>query len=856
MEIALWEQTVERWKAEGLPESAASADLLAGNAHFGLEGYDSVLINTTFPEPCPPEFVVSEDDRYITFVDGMGRTRVALKSGTVRGMRLSMDSYVAFPLRSREDWPRLRALYEANPLARLPAHWPSVAARLCASSRPTTFFDRYFATFGCYSMMRNWMGTEGFPTCCTTTPTWCASAWTSWSTCSAASCRGRCADVGFDLYYIHEDMAGSQAPLVSPELFRAIFLPPYRRLVDLLKKGGVKNVIVDTDGCFGPLIPVFLDAGVDGFGPIERAAGMDPRELRARYGKSFSMIGGIDKRVLKKPRADMEKEIMESPAPAARAGRLHPHHRPLHSSRHQPCAVRGLPRGQAQGGVRQGVSPRRDGAPAMSTALPFLALDIGAASGRAMLAFPNDGPLELREVHRFANGPVPLAGVLYWDFLRIWENILEALCRCAAAGHAELAGIGVDTWNVDFGLVDDRGGLVRNPVSYRSPQSEEAMREIRGTIDEQELYRITGFGYSRITALPRLLELRRELGPAFLGGVRMLPLPDLIRHFLCGGPGVEETILWGTQLADIRARAVSARLLQAFSLPASILPPVIRGGEARADILPAIGSATGVERASVYAVAGHDTMSAATAGAALCAAGDGDCAVLCTGSWFILGRLLGSPLTDPACLRRGFVNEIAPLGLTFLARNMMGFFLLEELLRHWRIAEPGLSWTGLFAEAEASPPFTACVDSNDPSFFSSTNAARSLEEYLSRTGQAASPGRGAVARAVLEGLVLSSRSALGDLEALTGSRVGRVVVVGGGARNALLCRMLADCLERPVAVGPAEATVLGNIGMQMAGAGLVTGAAELQARLARGFPSAVHEPAGTASWRTRAERSP
>lgn len=320
MEIALWEQTAERWKGEGLPEAAANADLLAGNAHFGLEGYDSALFNTTFPEPCPAERIVKEDDRYVTFVDGMGRTRVALKSGTVRGMRLSMDSYVGFPIRSREDWPRLRALYEANPGARVPADWPGLAARLRASSRPTTFYDRYFATFGCYSMMRNWMGTEGVSLMLYDDPGLVRECLDFLVDLLGSFLPRPLADVGFDLYYIHEDMAGSHAPLVSPDMFRQVFLPPYRRLVDLLKRGGVKNVIVDTDGCFGPLIPVFLDAGVDGFGPIERAAGMDPRELRARYGKSFSMIGGIDKRVLKKDSRAMEKEVMDLLPPLLEQG--------------------------------------------------------------------------------------------------------------------------------------------------------------------------------------------------------------------------------------------------------------------------------------------------------------------------------------------------------------------------------------------------------------------------------------------------------------------------------------------------------------------------------------------------------
>jgi hypothetical protein len=320
MEIALWEQTVERWRGEGLPDEGASADLLSGNPYFGLEGYDSALFNTNFPEPCPAERVVREDERYVTFVDGMGRTRVALKEGTVRGMRMSMDTYVDFPIKGRADWPRLKALYQANPLDRLPRDWAAAAPRLRASTRPTTFYDRYFATFGFYSMLRNWMGTEGVSYMLYDDPSLVTECLDFLADLFMSFMEKPLKDVGFDLYYVHEDMAGSTGPLVSPGLFRSLFLPPYRRCIDFLKRCGVKNVIIDTDGCFGPLIPVFLDAGADGFGPIERAAGMDPRELRTRYGRSFSMIGGIDKRVLKKGKAAMEKEIMELLPPLLEQG--------------------------------------------------------------------------------------------------------------------------------------------------------------------------------------------------------------------------------------------------------------------------------------------------------------------------------------------------------------------------------------------------------------------------------------------------------------------------------------------------------------------------------------------------------
>jgi hypothetical protein len=319
-EIALWEQTVERWRGEGLPESGASAEFTAGNSFFGLEGYDSTLFNMTFPEPCPAERIVSEDERYETFIDGMGRTRMALKSGTVRGMRMSMDNYVDFPVKSRDDWKRLRRLYEANPEKRVPGNWAGEAARLRKSTRPTTFFDRYFATFGYYSMLRNWMGTVGVSYMLYDDPALVQECLAFLTDLSIQWMEKPLKDAGFDLYYIHEDMAGSQGPLVSPELFRRFFLPEYRRYVEFLKSCGVKNVMVDTDGNFEVLIPVFLDAGVSGFGPIERAAGMDPRTLRAKYGKSFSMIGGIDKRVLRMDRKAMEKEVVDLLPPLLEQG--------------------------------------------------------------------------------------------------------------------------------------------------------------------------------------------------------------------------------------------------------------------------------------------------------------------------------------------------------------------------------------------------------------------------------------------------------------------------------------------------------------------------------------------------------
>jgi len=253
--------------------------------------------------------MISEDKRYITFIDGMGRKRIALKEGMIRGMRVSMDSYVEHPVKTREDFRHIKSGYEIDFEDRLPENWADVKASLKKSLRPSMFLDRYFASFGYYSMLRNWMGTEGLSYMFYDDPGLvhdCLNFLTEFITTFLTIALS---EVSFDLYYIHEDLAGRNGPLLSPDLFKRFFLPHYTKLVELLKSHGVKNVIVDTDGNFEVLIPLFLEAGVEGFGPIEAAAGMDALQLRKKYGNAFFMIGGIDKRVLTRDREAVKREL-------------------------------------------------------------------------------------------------------------------------------------------------------------------------------------------------------------------------------------------------------------------------------------------------------------------------------------------------------------------------------------------------------------------------------------------------------------------------------------------------------------------------------------------------------------------
>jgi uroporphyrinogen decarboxylase len=274
-----------------------------------LTGYDPLWLNSLAPVPPLPGRTLAEDEETVTFSDEIGRVRRAYKAGTVRGGRMSMDAYLAFPVRDRATWREYRRGYLGDPAERYPADWEAQKARLAAATRPVSLLDPIAGTIGYYSLMRSWMGTEGLSYLFYDDPALiqeCAEFITEY----ALRLFDRAVrEVRFDFYCIHEDLAGKGGPLIGPELFRRFLLPEYRRLIGFVRARGIALVLVDTDGDFRPLIPVFLEAGVNGFVPVERAAGMDPVDLRRRYGRSLAMIGGVDKRALAQGRAAIDREL-------------------------------------------------------------------------------------------------------------------------------------------------------------------------------------------------------------------------------------------------------------------------------------------------------------------------------------------------------------------------------------------------------------------------------------------------------------------------------------------------------------------------------------------------------------------
>ena len=309
MEICLWGQTTERWIGEGMPASVNTAFMHRGDSHFGLEGYETVHIDTALPRPSIEGTVIAEEEETVLFLDEFGRTRRAFKPGTAGGMRMSMDTYLDFAVKDFPSWEAFKPRYQGPIEERYPADWAAATEMARTTHRPLTLLNPLAGTFGFYSMLRNWMGTENLSYLFYDNAPLIEECLEFLCEYAIRVLTPAVEQVKFDFYYIHEDMSFKNGPLVSPPMFRRLFLPHYQRFVKFLRRHGVEIILVDTDGNPEVLLPLFIEADVDGFGPVERAAEMDPLDIRRKFGKEICMIGGVDKREIAKGRAEIDAEV-------------------------------------------------------------------------------------------------------------------------------------------------------------------------------------------------------------------------------------------------------------------------------------------------------------------------------------------------------------------------------------------------------------------------------------------------------------------------------------------------------------------------------------------------------------------
>jgi rhamnulokinase len=476
--------------------------------------------------------------------------------------------------------------------------------------------------------------------------------------------------------------------------------------------------------------------------------------------------------------------------------------------------------------------------PTAGAAKSFAAADLGATSGRVVVGRVGRGELSLTEVKRFANVPVRLPSGLHWDLPGLFTGILDGL-RETAGSRAEVASVGIDTWAVDYGLLDADGALLGIPYHYRDSRTASIAPRVRDALGARELYAANGLQHLPFNTVFQLAAARDT---AQLAAARtLLLIPDLLTHWLTGSVGAEVTNASTTGLLDARTGTWSRDIADRIGLDPALLPPLRQPGDNAGTLLPHIVTATGLAAGTpVTTVASHDTASAV---AAVPATAPGSAYISC-GTWSLAGLELDAPVLSEASRAANFTNERGIDGTFRYLRNIMGMWLLEECRRVWAARGEPSDLVSLLGDATRAEPFAAVIDPDAPEFLAPADMPAAIAAHCVRTGQRAPASRGALVRCVLESLALAHRRVLRTAAALAGRDITRVHLVGGGSRNDLLCQFTADATGLPVIAGPTEATALGNILVQARAHGLVGDLARMRQLVADTQELRHFEPRG------------
>jgi rhamnulokinase len=466
----------------------------------------------------------------------------------------------------------------------------------------------------------------------------------------------------------------------------------------------------------------------------------------------------------------------------------------------------------------------------------FAAVDLGAQSGRVAVGRFDGEALAVEVLHRFPNEPVRAGGTLHWDVLRLYHEALAGLRRAGAVDS-----VGVDSWAVDFGLVDRAGRLLGNPVHYRDGRRAEAMRAALERVPRRELYERTGIQLLAINTVFELAAMAAEQDPALAAAHRLLLVPDLFAFWLCGSETTEFTNATTTGCLDARTHEWTSDLLGRLDVPAGIFPEVVPPGTR----LGATETGT-----PVVATATHDT---AAAVAAVPLQGEGG-AYLSIGTWSLVGVESSEPVVSDAAYDANLTNEGGVEGTTRVLRNVTGLWLLHECRRAWAAAGSERTYDELVGLAAQAPPFGPLIDPDDPSFAEPGDMPARIAAYCTETGQDAPAGEAAVVRCILESLAVKQAATIDALAAATARDIDTLHVVGGGASNELLCAWTAAAAGRPVLAGPVEATLVGNLLVQAIALGELASVAEGRELVRRSFSPAVYEPDAEPAWHDARER--
>jgi rhamnulokinase len=467
-----------------------------------------------------------------------------------------------------------------------------------------------------------------------------------------------------------------------------------------------------------------------------------------------------------------------------------------------------------------------------------------------MLGSLDMGGLRLEEVHRFPNGGVRLGRHLYWDVLRLWSEIKAGLQRAGSEHHGEIKSIGVDTWGVDFGLLDANDNLIGNPYHYRDPHTDGMMAAVFARVPKQEVYAQTGAQFIQFNSLYQLFAMLQSGDPALDITKIFLNIPDLFNFFLTGFKASEFSIATTTQCYNPSTQAWAFDLLNALELPTHIFGQIVPSGTLLGGLRPEISEELGLPSATVVASAGHDTASAVAAVPAAAA----DFLYISSGTWSLVGVELEQPLISAESLEANITNEGGVGGKFRFLKNIIGLWLVQECRRQWAQAGMEHSYADLSRMAAKAPAFGPLIDAADPRFLAPRDMPAAIQACCRESGQAAPQDKGAILRCALESLALEYRRVAEQIDRLTGIFHPTIHIIGGGSQNRLLNQLTAKATGRTVIAGPAEATAIGNILVQAIAMGEISSLAEGREIVRNSIKPEIYEPQMTSEWDEAYER--